>query len=112
MRAIPKRLLIHSIKLIEKGQKDRWGNADETEQAVNHVRIEPSTAIVRDKNNAEIQLAAVLFYDVINSRPRNIAFKVDQIIDFNDERYAVKSVESLYDGCKLHHYELGMIKHA
>ena len=74
--------------------------------------MEPSTKVVRDKNGAEIQLAAVLFYDCRNSRPQGIAFTVDDIIVFNGQKHAIKLIEPLYDGEKLHHYEMGLIAHA
>ena len=77
-----------------------------------HVRIEPSSKVIRDKNGAEIQLAAALFYDCRNSLPGGIEFAVDDIIIFNGQKHAVQLVEPLYDGRKLHHYELGLIKHA
>lgn len=75
------------------------------------MRLEPSTKVVRDKNNAEVQLAATLFYDCKNSSPRGVVFKTDDIIIFNDEKFKVQVIEPLYDERKLHHYELGMIRH-
>ena len=113
MRPIPKRLLIHNVVLDRVLKKDRWGNAASNEELnVNFVRIEPSSKIIRDANKAEVQLSAVMFYDCKNSDPQNISFAVDDIIIFNGQKHAVKVVEPLYDGRKLHHYELGLIKHA
>lgn len=94
-------------------EEDRWGTeslADETE--LKYIRIEPSGKVVRDKNGAEIQLAATLFYDCRNSCPGGILFSVDDIIIFNGQKHAVQMVEPLYDRRKLHHYELGLIRHA
>lgn len=94
-------------------EEDRWGKASMTDgQELRHVRMEPSNKIIRDKNNAEVQLAATLFYDCKNSEPRNVVFAVDDIIMFQEQKHKVKVVEPLYDGRKLHHYELGLIKHA
>lgn len=84
----------------------------EAQFLLTHVRIEPSSKIVRDKNSAEIQLAATLFYDCRNSRPQGIIFAVDDIIIFNGQKHQVKLVEPLYDGERLHHYELGLIAYA
>ena len=75
------------------------------------MRLEPSTKVVRDKNNAEVQLAATLFYDCKNSSPRGVVFKTDDIIIFNGEMFKVQTIEPLYDEHKLHHYELGLVKH-
>lgn len=81
------------------------------EKALKNVRMEPSSRVVRDKNNAEIQLAATLFYDCRNSRPKDIRFEEDDIIIFNGQKHSVQTVEPLYDGNRLHHMEMGLIKH-
>lgn len=96
-----------------KGKADRWGNETPgTAQELRYVRMEPTTKVVRDKNSAEIQLAATLFYDCRNSRPHGVTFAVGDIITFNGQKHQVKIVEPLYDGERLHHYELGLIAYA
>ena len=74
--------------------------------------MEPSRQIVRDKSGAEIQLAATLFYDCINSSPAGVQFAVDDVIIFNGQKHQVKTVEPLYDERKLHHYEMGLVAYA
>lgn len=112
MRPIPKRLLIHSVLLRRSSCEDRWGKViEETSEELSYVRMEPSSRIVRDKNNAEIQLSATLFYDCKNSRPKGLEFNVDDIIEFNGQKHQVQVVEPLYDGKRMHHYELGMIRY-
>ena len=113
MKPIPKKLLIHTVQLQEVSEKDAWGNetlADPVE--LQYVRLEPYTKFVRDKDHKEIQLAATLFYDFHNSRPRGQTFSDGQVLAFNGERYRVQLVEPLYDGRRLHHYELGLIRNA
>ena len=112
MQAIPKRLLIHkAVKYTY--VKDRWGEETlDDGQEIKYIRIEPSSKVVRDKNNAEVQLAATLFYDCKNSRPCAVEWKTDDIVAVNGEKYRVQTVEPLYDGKRLHHYEIGMVKHA
>lgn len=112
IKAIPKKLLIHTISIYEKVEKDRWGKENLGEGTiVKKVRLEPSSKIVRDKNKAEIQIAAVMFYDCKNSVPKGMTFKEDEIVMFNGQKHRIKTVEPLYDEGKLHHYELGLIKH-
>lgn len=111
IKAIPKKLLIHKVTHSQNANKDRWGKSETVnEQTLERVRMEPSSKIIRDKNNAEIQLAAIMFYDCRNSTPRGVIFAVDDIISFNGEKHRVQTVEPLYDGKKLHHYELGLVK--
>ena len=112
MRPIPKRLLIHRLSVSEMGEKDRWGNAAEGQKKeLSFVRIEPSGKIVRGKDNVEVQLAATLFYDCLNSRPKGQTFSQGMILTFMGEKYRVQTVEPLYDGKKLHHYEIGLVRH-
>lgn len=111
IKAIPKKLLIHEVTHSQTKNTDRWGTKETAnEQTLSRVRLEPSSKIIRDKNNAEIQLAAIMFYDCRNSSPRGVVFAEDDIISFNGAKHRVQTVEPLYDGNKLHHYELGLVK--
>lgn len=113
MRAIPKKLLIHDVTAYqEKSTKDWDSKALEEVGSISRVRIEPSSRIVRDKNNAEVQLAAALIIDCRNSDSYTDTFKEDLIIGFQNDLYKVVSVEPLYDERRLHHYELGMVRYA
>lgn len=111
MRAIPKSLLPHRVTLFKAKEEDRWGNETlENGKELKWVRMEPCSKIVRDKNNAEIQLSATLFFDCKNSNPRGTMFEKDDIISFYGARYRIQTIESLYDQKHLHHYEMGLIK--
>ena len=113
MRAIPRKLLIHDATLYRVSENDRWGKTQMDEGThLTSIRIEPSGSIIRDKNNAEIRLAATLFFDCQNSRPQGIGLLVDDIIVFNGQKHQVKLVEPLYDEKRLHHYELGLVAYA
>ena len=112
MRAIPKKLLIHDA-VLKREKKNEWGTGElETVTELSRIRIEPSSRIVRDKNNVEYQLAATLFFDCKNSCPSDQEFREDDIIDFHGSMHRIISVEPLYDERKLHHYEMGMIRYA
>ena len=112
IRAIPKSLLIHTVTHAKLKESDRWGTESlKNQQVIKNVRIEASSKLIRDKNNAEVQLAATLFYDCKNRSPRGVVFKMDDIIIFNGEMFKVQIMEPLYDARKLHHFELGLVKH-
>ena len=113
IKAIPKKLLIHRVTHSTEGEEDRWGNTTLVNQKeLTHVRVEPSSKVIRDKNGAEVQLAATLFYDCKNSRPIGMTFSNGEVITFNGQKHSIQLIEPLYDGEKLHHYELGMIARA
>lgn len=112
MRAIPKSLLIHNARLSQEIPGE-WGAKDlQCIEELECVRIEPSSKVVRDKNNAEQQLSAILFFDCRNSSPRGLEFKEDQIVDFHGLKHRIVAIEPLYDNRKLHHYEIGMVRYA
>lgn len=67
--------------------------------------------MVRNENNAEVQLAATMFYDCKNSKPRGMVFTTDDIVTFNGQKHKVVLIEPLYDERKLHHYEIGLVRH-
>lgn len=113
MKPIPKSLLIHKAVLKRPKAKDRWGSTEyENDVTLQRVRMEPLSKIIRDKNNQEIQLAALLFFDCRNSRPTGQAFQLDDIVVFNGQQHRIQVIDPLYDGRGLHHYEIGLIRHA
>ncbi len=110
MKPIPKCLLIHSAKLLGTSTDNQWQSEETTEIAtLKNIRIEPLSRLVTAKDNTQVTLTAVLFYDCKNSRPSGVAFKQGQKIIFNNVEHVVETIEPLYDGQKLHHYELGLI---
>lgn len=110
MKPMPKALLIHSAKLLEVSTENTWQSEETAEIAtLKNIRIEPLSKLVTAKDNTQVTLTAVLFYDCKNSRPSGVSFKQGQKIIFNSIEYIVETIEPLYDGQKLHHYELGLI---
>jgi len=109
-RPIPKKLLIHSVTHRYGATEDSWGEPTfEGENNLTRIRIEPTTKRVISKDNTEIQLSTVLFYDCINSKPQNVTFAIEDEILFNGTKYKVQSIEPLYDENSLHHYEVGLV---
>ena len=109
MLPIPKNLLIHSA-FLQSVKKDKWQSESlQTIAEMKKIRVDPSSKLVTSKDNRQITLSAVLFYDCKNSRPSNISFEHGQKIIFNGITYTVETIEMLYDDKKLHHYELGLI---
>ena len=110
MKPIPRNLLIHAASLQTAGTPDKWGKREPTTKELKYIRIEPSSKLVQDKENKQIQLSSTLFYDCRNSLPRGVEFiEEGQTVLFGSKKYEVKTIEPLYDGNKLHHYELGLV---
>lgn len=111
MTPIPRAVLPHTVTLNVPGQTDVWGRETDRTMGteIRYVRIEPSSKLVTDTQNRQIQLSALLFYDCTNSIPRGVAWKQGQRITFNGQRFTVQVVEPLYGARELHHYEIGLI---
>ena len=112
MRAIPKRLLIHRAKVYGEEGGDWSGGEPKLLGVLEHVRAEPESRVVRDKNNRELKLSAVLFFDCKNSRSTAGEPKEDMLLELLGERFRVVSVEPFFDESGIHHYELGLARYA
>lgn len=109
---IPRELLIHNAthKYGTPAQDDD-GNYDwPNTRTLSRVRFEPSSKLVMTKDNREVQLAALMFFDCHNSTPADTTFAVgDQIQQTGGATYEVVGVEPLYDISGLHHYEVLLV---
>ncbi len=110
MRAISKRLLIHNCTVNKPSTTDSWGNVTIIiATSLTKIRIDPSSSIKKDKQNNDIQLNSILFYDCKNSLPSSFTFEYEQKVVFNNKEYTVASIDYLYDRTKLHHLEVGLV---
>lgn len=108
MKPIPRSWLIHSAAL-QQAAKDANQNLTYTTIAnLTHVRMEPSARQVVTANGAQKQLTMTMFFDARNSAPAGMAFEVGKYVLFGSVHYRVEIVDPLYDGQKLHHYEVGL----
>lgn len=107
MKPIPKNLLIHSACAVELSERVEWNEPTEEKRTeLSRLRIEPSSTIRISKSNQQVQLAAVLFYDCRNSRPKDFDFSRADKIEFEGEQYNIVSIQRHYDNKKLHHVEV------
>ena len=109
MRPIQLSLLIHSATLRHPIALDAWQNVVYTDTELKHIRIEPCKKVSHKKDSTEVTLSSVLFFDCVNSRPRSVSFEVGDKLIFDGAEYTVLTAKALYDGCKLHHYEVVLV---
>ncbi len=108
---IPRSLLPHSAtKKPFIGQGD-WGNEQYgAEIQLKHVRFEPSSKLIADKENKQRNLSAVMFFDCRNSLPKGASFSEEDKIAFGSLEFTVAAVYPHYTtGTTPHHYEIGLI---
>lgn len=112
MRPIPRKLLIHHVIFKRPTTTDTWQKVDADKQSLQHVRIEPCSKIVQSKDNTKIQLTSLLIYDCHNSDPADVIFAASdppQKILWAGREYVIATAEPLYDGRKIHHWEVGLV---
>lgn len=114
-RPIQKRLLIHSGVLVTGGTNDIWQKTAATVNVdLKKIRFDNTDKIVKSPTNIERQLTAIMFFDIVNSEPKGQTFVKNQIIKFQTNflplaERRIETIEEVYDGKKLHHYEIGVI---
>lgn len=109
-RPIPKSVLIHQAIYLTGKTTDDWGNTTyANKQPIYNVRFEPSGRLTRSKDNQELQLSLLMFYDQRNSRPSGLVFKVDEQIEYKGQTYTIVSNDLEHDEKGLHHQEVGLV---
>lgn len=107
---IPKALLPHSatheygVKVKDEWQNVTWPNS----QTLSRIRFEPTSKLIKTKDNREVQLSALMFFDCRNSFPADAMFAIgDQIVQTNGAKYeVVGGITPIFEASKPHHYEL------
>lgn len=109
-RPIPRYLLPHSAthKYGTPTEDDTGARAWPSSRTLSHVRFEPTSRLGMTKDNQQIQLSAVMFFDCRNSGPRGVSFAIgDQIIRTGGATYTVVGgTEPLFDAGRAHHWEV------
>lgn len=109
-RAIPRRMLIHSAQHKTEKATDEWGNeAWSPGSTLSYVRFEPTNKLAMSKDNNEVQLSLLMFFDTRNSLPNGRYFSVGECIEWENEEYIIITAERLYDDERLHHWEVGLV---
>ena len=121
LKPIPARILKHSATLKVPKTIDAWDKVTSyTDYALHRVCVQPSNKTVKSKDNTDITLNGIMFYDCRMSSPRNLDIKAlknqsdaidgDIKLVFGSETFTVQIVETLYDDTGLyHHTEVGLI---
>lgn len=120
LKAIPIRLLTHAAILYTPVSVDLYGKEEYTVTELSRTHLQATNSVKRTRDNREVVLRSILFYDAKNSLPRGLDF--DQImlqaekfasaprIEINGISYTLVSVDAVPDDRgRLHHYELGLV---
>lgn len=102
MRAIPSTMLIHECVRKIPLSSDLWGRESFSEQPLKRVRFE----FTREAGAHGEIISALLFYDEQNSRGRKGDFTAGEKIEYGGRKFTVSKAKPLYDGLRLHHWEL------
>ncbi|MFA5424229.1 MAG: putative minor capsid protein [Phycisphaerae bacterium] len=104
-KSIPKRLLPHSATHNYGAKvKDDWGNLTHaSSRALTHVLFEPTSKLIKSKDNREIQLSALMYFDCRNSSPEGATFAIGDQIIRGAAYEVVGGIDPIRDGT---HYEV------
>jgi hypothetical protein len=119
MQSIPVQILIHSGTMTIYYDADKWGGTPDAVTApIAGIRIEPYRRETHDRDQQEVTLTAMMYYDTHNSTctlpfvlpgdTYNGGKVKQQTISALGRVFVVKTVEPIYDDQALHHYEVGL----
>lgn len=119
MQSIPAQILIHSGTMTIYYAPDKWGGTPTATTApISRVRIEPYRRETHDRDQQEVTLTAMLFFDCKNSACElpfvlpgdayNGGKVKQETISALGRVFVVKTVEPIYDDQALHHFEVGL----
>lgn len=106
VRAIPKKLLIHSIEYEAFSGNDGWGDTWDEPITINNVRVNPVSSLNRSGNSEGEQVNHVVFVDRKHSSHFPV-FTIRSRITFNGVPREVVDVKPFYGfDSTPHHYEI------
>lgn len=100
----------HTAIFRKRTSTDTWDGPEyAADVTLSGIRVEPTSRIVLSKDNQQVQLASLLFYDCQGSSPAGITFAELDQVEFKGRKFTVVSVDEPYEKSDLHHYEVGLI---
>lgn len=120
LRPIPMQILKTAATLKVPIDTDRWGEPVYQTYELKRTHLQPSNSVKKTRDNADVVLRSLLFYDCRNSLPRGLDFNAlktaaDDVggviaLDINGLEYHLETVEAIPDDRgAVHHYELGLV---
>ena len=107
---IPRLLLPHRVRLIEKLSSEGWGGKGQVlETDINFVRIEPCQSRLFALSGDIPEMKARLFFDAFSSVTNDVSFETGDEVIFNGETFVVSEVETFFTPQgNIHHLEVGL----
>lgn len=104
-KAIPKRLLIHSIDYYRYKEDNFEGEDFEAPIRIDFVRVEPKTRLYRTASGDVVESNTIVFVDALNSTPVEWISK-SKIVFRGKELRIVDIAECFAGTLNVHHWEL------
>lgn len=107
---ISKGFLIHSAEIfeIEKLDSDRKPIYKDS-VLLSNIWIDSTDSQSEGSNGKQPSGNATLFFDCLNSEPKDFLFKKNMKVIFEEKEYFVQSIKSCYGLNGLEHYEVGLV---
>lgn len=119
LKPIPRKILTHKGVLQVPIGVDRYNEPTYAEHQLNRVNLQPTNTLIKTKDNKEVVLRSMLFFDVRNSQPLGLDLNglknqadgnnAQMKFTFGANTFTVESVDSVCDDeGNTHHYEIGL----
>lgn len=106
IKPIPLELLGDSATYVAT-KSGRWGVNTVSETELTDILIQPADKLNQTAQNESNSYKLLFFFDMVNSKPQNTTFKVDDRIRYDDKEYRIVSIEKIkvFRG-GIHHLEV------
>ena len=108
-KPIPKALLPHTAQLLTPKTTGIFTDGDFDEVTLHNIRFEKDEKTRQIKSGEARVKAAKIYFDCVNSTPKNMQFGTTQLIEFCGKKYKIESVKTIMAGNKIHHYKIEAI---
>lgn len=108
---IPRKLLPHKATLRRKEGGDAWHEPEIIETPLTFVRFDGGSTMTYHLNGQDVNCAMTMFFDCVNSAPKDIEFQFGDEIEWDGNLYTVKAIDKKptdSNNIPFHHYEIGL----
>lgn len=108
IRPIPRLALVNDGELLKAASVDGWGKTTFAEPVkLRYIRVTPVSSRQFSLSGDLPQISAVLYFDRVNSLPKNAVFDTGDTLKTCGREYKVKTVKKFYGASgKVHHLEV------
>lgn len=106
---MPRELLNATVTVKKPGISGYFNDETAETTELRYVRVQKTGRYKTDSKGVQNGVRAELYYDCENSLPRNFTFTQDMIVEYENERYSIVTLDTVLGKDKIHHYKLDLV---